>query len=84
MKLKVEQAIEKAYNKANKIDGSSQNLYEIIRSYKALESLTQEQEDAIYNNICDRLGYSNKPQFTNEQGKLLNKLIGYEYYDNCD
>lgn len=50
----VEQAVEKAFRKANLI-GEDADLYEVIYSYKALQNLPQDQIEEIYEELSNRL-----------------------------
>lgn len=68
--LSKKMALERAFWKANKI-GERVNLHEIIYSYKALNFIDHYEEDAIYNYLADRLGFSNEELLTDEQYQLL-------------
>ncbi|ATF13665.1 hypothetical protein A616_17255 [Brevibacillus brevis X23] len=70
--MKKHKALEKAFRKANLI-GYSVNIYEVIDSYKTFENATNQEREAIYNYISDRLGFSRHTQLTEEQYTLLVK-----------
>lgn len=53
----IEKAIEKAFNKANLI-GEDADLWGIIYGYKALRELSDEEQETIYNDLADRLGFT--------------------------
>lgn len=55
--MKLETAIERAFNKANLI-GSDCDIYKILYSYKAIRELTEEEIDRIYDYIVERLGFT--------------------------
>lgn len=54
--MKKEQAIERAFNKAN-IAGEGADVYAIIYGYKVLAALPESEIDKIYESIVRRLGF---------------------------
>lgn len=82
MKLTIIQAIERAYNYANLNSEDDDIIYKAIYKLKVLKHLDYNFIEAIYNYIADRMGYSNKPMFSNEDAILLNSVIGYNYFDD--
>lgn len=56
MKLNKEQAIERAFNKANLI-GDDVDLYSVINSYSVLRVLSDNEKDEIYDYLAYRLGF---------------------------
>ena len=54
---KVATAVERAFRKANLIEGESTDLYKVIYSYKALQNLPQNQIEVIYDYLAERLGF---------------------------
>lgn len=69
-----QRALEQLYWKCNKI-GMDAMPFAHIDDYKALQDATEEEREAIYNLICDGLGFSDN-SLTKEQHKLL-KDNGY-------
>lgn len=58
MKLTVEQAIERAFNNCNLI-GEDVDIYKQIYKYKILSNLTLKEIEKIYDEIAERLGFTN-------------------------
>jgi hypothetical protein len=54
--MKLEKAIEKAFDKCNLI-GESCDIYKVLYSYKAIRELTEEEIDKIYKNFAKGLGF---------------------------
>lgn len=54
--MRVETAIEKAFNKANLI-GEDVDLWGVIYSYKVLRELPENEIEKIYDDLADRLGF---------------------------
>lgn len=66
-----QRALEQAFWKCNKI-GMDAMPNVIIEEYKALEEASDEEKEAMYNYICDRLGFTKKVGLlTPEQLRLL-------------
>lgn len=65
-----QRALEQAFWRCNKIGiDAMPNI--IIENYKALETATVEEKEAMYNYLCDRLGFTRRPMLTDEQLLLL-------------
>ena len=56
MKLTLEQAVERAFDKCNLI-GEDCDIYEVIYKYKVIYEQPEEVIDKIYNDLAFRLGY---------------------------
>lgn len=54
--MTMEKAIQKAFDKANLI-GEDVDLWEVIYSYKALRELSDEEQEKIYNELAEALGF---------------------------
>ena len=54
--MKLEQAIEKAFDRCNLI-GTNCDIYSVLYKYKAIRELPEEQVDEIYDSIAERLGF---------------------------
>lgn len=68
-------SLEQAFWKCNKI-GMDAMPNAVIEDYKALENSTDAEKEAMYNYLCDRLGFSRTPLLTTAQLELL-KANGY-------
>jgi len=55
--MTVEKAKQKAFDKANLI-GEDVDLWKLIYSYKALRELPDEEQEKIYNELADGLGFT--------------------------
>ena len=55
--MKKENAIERAFKKANLI-GEDVDLYEVIYSYKVLRELSEDEIEQIYDELSERLGFN--------------------------
>ena len=55
--MKLETAIERAFNKCNLI-GTSCDVYKVLYSYKAIRELSESEIDEIYDYIVERLGFT--------------------------
>lgn len=64
-------ALEHLFWKCNRL-GNDVMPNTLIDNYKSLQEATEEEREAIYNYICDRLGFSSN-QLSNEQYELLVK-----------
>lgn len=53
---KLEKWVEKAFDKAN-LMGEDADIYEALYSYKAIRELDEEQIEALYDYLADRLGF---------------------------
>ena len=53
---KLSTAVERAFNKANLI-GENVDLYDVMYSYKAIEALNDNDFDAVYDYLAERLGF---------------------------
>lgn len=67
---KLERALEQAYWKANKI-GEAVDIIEVISGYKALSDATDDEVEAMYCYIADRMGLSNEEQLTPDLYNIL-------------
>lgn len=57
MSLTIQQAIEKAYNKAN-LNSEDDDCIDIaINKYKVLRELSEEEKEKVYEEISKRLGF---------------------------
>ena len=55
--MKLETAIERAFNKCNLI-GIDCDVYKVLYSYKAIRELDEKEIDRIYDYIVERLGFT--------------------------
>ena len=55
--MKLEKAIERCFDKCNLI-GSDCDVVAVMYQYKAIRELPQEQFDAIYDELVERLGFT--------------------------
>ena len=56
MKLTLQQAIDRAFDRCNLI-GDGCDIYEVIYKYKVIREQPDEVIDQIYNDIANRLGF---------------------------
>lgn len=74
---KKQRSLENAFWKANKI-GDSVNLFDVLTDYETIRRNADDQEiEAMYNYLADRLGFSTKPLLTIDQ---LNTLEDNGWY----